>query len=166
LPVAVDNFENLYVLPCGPIPPNPAELLLDKKLGDLFAYLRANFDVIIMDTAPVGMVGDAITLAQHADCCIYIVRQGVTHKKQIELVEELNREGKLPKLSIVLNDIKLRVGYGYYGYGRYGYGYGYGKAYGYGYFDDETDTPSVFKRWFGWMSPNGQSKDKKKKATY
>ncbi|MEO6070833.1 MAG: polysaccharide biosynthesis tyrosine autokinase, partial [Chitinophagaceae bacterium] len=68
LPVSVPEQENLFVLPCGPVPPNPAEMLLDEKLADLFVYLRQNFDVIIMDTAPAGMVSDAITLSKYADC--------------------------------------------------------------------------------------------------
>jgi capsular exopolysaccharide synthesis family protein len=149
LPVPVEGNEFLYVLPCGPVPPNPAELLLDPKLNDLFVYLRQNFDVIVMDTAPIGMVSDALTLSKFADCTLYIVRQGHTYKKQIGLVDEFYREGKLPKISIVLNDIKLHAGYGYYGYGRYGYGHGYG--YGSGYFDDEEMPPTMLNKWFGWL---------------
>jgi tyrosine-protein kinase Etk/Wzc len=161
LPVPVSNYENLYVLACGPLPPNPSEILLDPKLSELFVYLKQNFDVVVMDTAPVGMVSDALTLSQFADCCMYIVRQGVTHKKQISLLEEYNSEQKLPKVSIVLNDIKLRAGYGYY-YGRYGYGYGYGSNSGYGYYDEEKST-SFISRWFGWTGKlNGVEKKKKK----
>jgi tyrosine-protein kinase Etk/Wzc len=164
LPIPVENHENLYVLACGPVPPNPAEILLNSKMDDLMVYLKENFDVVIMDTAPVGMVSDALTLSKYADCSIYIVRQGVTHKKQINLLEEFNKEQKLPKVNIILNDIKSRAGYGYY-YGRYGYGYGYGTNYGYGYYDDEKQG-TVISRWFGWVtnSKNGTAK-KRKKAT-
>ena len=158
LPVRVEGFDNLFILPCGPIPPNPGELLLDSKLDELFAYLRENFDVVIMDTAPVGMVSDALTLSKYADCTLYIVRQGHTFKKQIGVVDEHYQEGKLPKISIVLNDVKAQAGYGTYGYGR-NYGYGYGS----GYFDDEPDQQTNFQKWFGWLGANGKTKTSKKK---
>lgn len=159
LPVLVEGFNNLYILPCGPIPPNPAELLLDSKLDELFAYLKENFDVVIMDTAPVGMVSDALTLSKYADCTLYIVRQGHTFKKQIGLVDEFYAEGKLPKVSLVLNDVKVRAGYGGYGYGR-NYGYGYGS----GYFEDDPNHQSQFQKWFSWMGvKNGTAKKSKKK---
>lgn len=159
LPMKVPGYENFYVLPCGPIPPNPAELLLDTKLTDLFDYLRQNFDVVVMDTAPVGMVSDAMTLGKFADCTLYIVRQGHTYKKQINLVEEYNTQGKLPKISVVMNDVKVKGGYGY-GYGGYGYGYGYGA----GYFEEETPEPSGLSKWFGWLGhKNGTPQQKRKK---
>ncbi|TCJ14166.1 polysaccharide biosynthesis tyrosine autokinase [Flaviaesturariibacter flavus] len=162
--VPVDGIDNYWVLPCGPIPPNPAELLLDPKLNELFDYLKANFDFIVMDTPPVGMVGDAMTLAKYVDATLYIVRQGVTHKKQLEMVNDFYKSEKLPKMNIILNDVKLRAGYGYYGYGRYGYGYGssYGYGYGYGYYDDDVEGTSFIKRWFGWALPAGSRKRKKK----
>lgn len=158
LPVSVPGYTNLFVLPCGPIPPNPAELLLDARLNDLFAYLRQNFDVVIMDTAPVGMVSDALTLSRYADCTLYLVRQGHTYKKQIHLIEEYYRESKLPKVSIVLNDVKAQGGYGNYGYGGYGYGYGAG------YFEEEEPSATGLHKWFGWLgAKNGTAKKHKKK---
>lgn len=138
----VPGQENLFVLPCGPIPPNPAELLLDVRITEMFTWLRQHFDVIFIDTAPVGMVSDAMTLGKFADCTLYIVRQGHTYRKQIALIDELYREGKLPKTSIVINDVKMKQGYGYYGYGRYGYGYGYGQKGG--YYDEDGRSPRGF----------------------
>ncbi len=164
LPVQVPGYDNLYVLPCGPIPPNPAELLLDSRLNDLFAWLRQNFNVVIMDTAPVGMVSDAMTLSKFADCTIYMVRQGHTYKKQLSMVEEYKAMGKLPKISIVLNDVQVKAGYGNYGYGGYGYGYGYG--YGAGYFEEEEQPASAFDKWFGWLGmKNGKATKKRKKKS-
>lgn len=160
LPVKVEGIENLYVLPCGPIPPNPAELLLDSKLSELFQWLRENFDTVVMDTAPVGMVSDAMTLSKFANCTLYIVRQGHTYKKQIGMIDEFYTQEKLPKISIILNDVKIRSGYGYYGYGRYGYGYGYGS----GYFDEETPPAGLLGKWFGWMDTKKWTKKKRKKA--
>ncbi|HTM91751.1 MAG TPA: polysaccharide biosynthesis tyrosine autokinase [Flavisolibacter sp.] len=162
LPVKVDGTDNLYVLPCGPVPPNPAELLLDPRINDLFSWLRENFDVVVMDTAPVGMVSDAMTLSRFADATLYIVRQGHTFKKQIGMIDEFYVQGKLPKISIILNDVKVRSGYGYYGYGRYGYGYGYG--YGSDYFEEEKPVDGKFEKWFGWMDVKKWNKRKKSKV--
>ncbi|MCC6307822.1 MAG: polysaccharide biosynthesis tyrosine autokinase, partial [Chitinophagaceae bacterium] len=140
-PVA-DN-ENLFVLGCGPVPPNPAELLLDPKMDELFEWLQARFDIILVDTAPVGMVSDAMTLSKYAQCTLYMVRQGHTFKKQIALIDEFYSSNKLPKISIIINDVKIKPGYGYYGYGRYGYGQGYG--YG-SYYEEETPPHNFFER--------------------
>lgn len=150
----VPDAENLYVLPCGPIPPNPSELLLDPKVETLFEILREQYDVIIIDTAPVGMVSDAMTLGKFADCTLYLARQGHTYKKQIALIDEVYRENKLPKVSVVINDVKLKPGYGYYGYGRYGYGYGYiyGEKDSY-YEQDEPSQRGLGGRIISWLNP-------------
>ena len=158
LPVPVPGFDNLFVLPCGPVPPNPSEMLLDSRVADLFDYLKQNFDVVLIDTAPVGMVSDAMTLGKFAYCSLYIVRQGHTYKKQIALIDEFYTEGKLPKVSVIINDVKLKPGYGYYGYGRYGYGYGYKSHY---YEEEEPSNP--FRRFFNLFDlknrKNGKSKE-------
>ncbi len=143
----VPNIENLYVVPCGPVPPNPAEMLLDPKLKEMFSGLKEIFDIIIVDTAPVGLVSDAMVIGAQADCTLYILRQGYTYKKQLGLINEMYTQSKLPRLSLLLNDVKTGVGYGsYYGYSGYGYGYGYG--YGAGYFDDDgkRKKKSVLKK--------------------
>jgi capsular exopolysaccharide synthesis family protein len=158
LPVAVPGYDQLYVLPCGPIPPNPSELLLEPGLDQLFAYLKQEFDVIIIDTAPVGMVSDAMSLSRFADASLYVVRQGHTFKKQVHMIDEFSTQGKLPKISIVLNDVKMHVGYGYYGYGRYGYGQGYGEKSG--YFTEDTPPPGMWGRWFKWMDRKSWGKKK------
>lgn len=128
--IEVNGIDNLYVIPCGPIPPNPSEILLDKKLDELMQEVMDNFDVVIMDTAPIGLVSDAITLNRFANCTLYITRQGYTFRKQLGLVEDLYVNKKLPNLCLLINDVKSDSGYygGYYGggYGYYG-GYGYGK---------------------------------------
>jgi capsular exopolysaccharide synthesis family protein len=139
LPIRIPGYDNLYAISCGPVPPNPSELLLDSRVAEMFAWLKDNFDVILMDTAPVGMVSDAMTLGKFADTTLYIVRQNYTYKKQISLIDEFYHENRLPKIAIVINDVKLKPGYGYYGYGRYGYGYGYGG--GYYEVEEGQDTP-------------------------
>lgn len=123
----VNEIDNLYVLPCGPIPPNPSELLLDDRLNTLFKELKERFDIIVIDTAPVGVVSDSLSLAKHADATLYIVRQGYTYKRQVKMIDEFYTGNKLPGMSVIVNDIKPQSGYGYYGYGGYGYTYGYVK---------------------------------------
>lgn len=146
----VPDTDNLYVLGCGPVPPNPSELLLSEKVSDMFAWLKKEFDVVIVDTAPVGMVSDAQTLSKFCDSTLYMVRQAHTFKKQVTLIDEFYTQNKLPKVSVVINDVKLKTGYGYYGYGRYGYGYGYG--YG-SYYEEETPPPTFFEKVLGYLNP-------------
>jgi capsular exopolysaccharide synthesis family protein len=148
--VKVDGVDNLYVIPCGPIPPNPAELLLDKKLDDLMREVKENFELIIMDTAPVGLVSDAANLGRFADCTLYIIRQGHTFRNQVKMIDDLYHSGKLPSLCLLMNDVKANAGY--YGGGYYGKGYGYYGGYGYatesGYFEKEKDQKdkNIFRK--------------------
>jgi capsular exopolysaccharide synthesis family protein len=146
----VPDQENLFVLGCGPVPPNPSELLLDPKVEEMFTWMRSQYDVVIVDTAPVGMVSDAQTLGKFANCTLYLVRQGHTFKKQVTLIDEFYRENKLPSVSIIINDVKMKPGYGYYGYGRYGYGYGYG--YG-SYYEEEHPPKNVLERMIDRVDP-------------
>lgn len=146
----VPDVENLFVIPCGPVPPNPAEMLLHEKIDQLFSELRNQFDAIIIDSAPVGLVSDAITLGKYADGTIYIVRHNYTLKNHIQIIDEIYENKKLPHPSIIINDITVRGGYGYYGYGTYGYGYGYGvNGSGESYFESSAKKsrwPKLFKR--------------------
>ncbi len=130
LPVPVPGFDNLFVVPCGPIPPNPSEIILDEKMNSLFEGLKKSFDVLVIDTAPIGLVGDAMVLGNHADATLYVIRHNYTFKKQLIMLDEFYINKRLPKMSLVLNDIDQQAGYGgYYGYGGYGYsGYGYGQG--------------------------------------
>lgn len=137
----VPEFSNLYVIGCGPVPPNPSELLLDKQVSHLFEELKAKFDYIIIDSAPVGLVSDAFTLSTYADTSLYIIRHGYTLKRQLSMVEDLYLQKRLPNMGLVVNDIQTQGRYkGYYGYGGgsyYGYGYGYG--YGGDYFQENKN---------------------------
>lgn len=128
---------NLYILPGGTVPPNPTELVARKTLDKAIEILKANFDYVILDTAPIGMVTDTQLIARVADLSVYVCRAGYTHKSHYELINELKKDHKLPNLCTLINCIDMdqrKNGY-YYGYGKYGkYGkYGYGKKYGYGY---------------------------------
>lgn len=119
----VQNFENLYVIAGGPIPPNPSELLLSKHVEALFKELKTMFDYIIVDTAPVGQVSDAFTLNNFVDSTVYVVRYNYTFKEQIQIIKDVYENKKLRNLMIVMNDASPENSKSY-GYG-YGYGYGY-----------------------------------------
>ena len=130
-----DINKNLFILPGGTVPPNPTELLARDGLEKAIETLRKNFDYVILDTAPVGMVTDTLLIGRAADLSVYVCRADYTRKAEFTLINELAENNKLPNLCIAINGLDLnRRKYGYYyGYGKYGKYYGYGKRYGYGY---------------------------------
>ena len=130
-----DINKNLYILPGGTVPPNPTELLARDGLEKAVETLKKNFDYVILDTAPVGMVTDTLLIGRVADLSVYVCRADYTRKAEFTLINELAKNNKIPNLCIVINGLELqkkKYGY-YYGYGKYGKYYGYGKRYGYGY---------------------------------
>lgn len=118
-----DYHENLSVVGKGPVPPNPAELLLSPRLNELVEQLKAMFDYVILDNVPSNMVADAMIVNRVADLTLYVIRAGKMDRRQLPEVERLYTEKKLNNMAIVLNGVsEFHHGYGYYGY--YGYGYG------------------------------------------
>lgn len=136
------NIENLDIIPSGPVPPNPAELLAKKETKDLLEKLKDRYDYIIIDTPPVGIVSDAMMLMNYADINVFILRENYSKKQYIKTINEYYTQGKVKNLCILLNDAGLNQHYGY----GYGYSYGY---HGYGYYDEEKRKPGFFKRMFG-----------------
>ena len=137
-----DVSKNLYILPGGTVPPNPTELLARDGLDKAIETLKKNFDYVILDTAPVGMVTDTLLIGRVADLSVYVCRADYTRKNEYTLINELIDGNKLPNLCTVINGLDLKkrkYGY-YYGYGKYGKYYGYGKRYGYGYGYGETSN--------------------------
>lgn len=128
---------NLDVLPAGLIPPNPGELITSERLDDAFARFREWYDMVIVDTPPVGLVSETLLLGRLADATLIVCRCDYSLKRNFNIVNTIHQEGKLPKMNLVLNGVDLqqrKYGY-YYGYGNYGrYGrYGsYGSYGGYG----------------------------------
>lgn len=114
------SYENLWVVPGGDIPPNPSELISTDATVELFKQLRERFDIIIVDTPPVGLVSDARILMDMADCNLYIVRAGVTVKEHFELTINNLLEQEVGCLGLVLNDVATAPkGYGYYASGYF-----------------------------------------------
>ncbi|MDD5149978.1 MAG: polysaccharide biosynthesis tyrosine autokinase [Flavobacterium sp.] len=134
----------LDVIVSGPIPPNPAEMIMSDGMKELIEELKTKYDYIILDTPPVGLVSDALELAQYCDVTLYIVRQNFTKKEMITLLNNRVKRGELHNTSIILNGFQNKAKYGA-GYG-YGYGYGYGSTtYSNGYHDDDEST-SIIKK--------------------
>ena len=126
--------DDLDLLLAGPIPPNPTEIVSRQSLDEIFQILRDEYDYIIVDTAPVGLVSDTLQIGRVCDVTVYMCRADFTPKTSFELINGLSADKKLPNMAIVINGIdmsKKKYGY-YYGYGRYGkYGrYGTYGSYG------------------------------------
>ena len=128
-------IKNLFLIPSGPIPPNPSELLSNGKLQELLRMLGQTFDYIIMDSAPINPVTDSFILSPMADVTLFIVRHDYTPKILLKKLEQQNKMSSLKNSAIVYNGVK---GKGIEKYGGYGYGYGYG------YTEDEDN-----KKWWG-----------------
>jgi capsular exopolysaccharide synthesis family protein len=121
------EIENLWFAPSGPVPPNPAELIGSARMAEFIARARSEYDTVIIDTPPVGIVTDALLLSQMANVSLFVVRQRYTTRGSVQLLDEIYRKGEMSNVAMVVNDISTS---GYYGYGlRYGYSLGYGNRY-------------------------------------
>jgi tyrosine-protein kinase Etk/Wzc len=116
------DFENLYVLPSGPIPPNPGEMASATKALEMIGTLKTQYDIIIVDSAPLGVVSDIYPIAKMADTVLIMVRHGHTKKSVLaSTLSELQVNG-LDGFSLLLNDISARSGSYRYAY-KYKYDY-------------------------------------------
>lgn len=125
---------NLDVILSGPIPPNASELVLSEKLKHIIDYGKSNYDFVIIDTPPVGLISDALVIMRLSDISIFVLNTRFAYKEAIANAHELVSLDKLKNFGFVLNGVrrkKSKYYYNRYAYG-YGYGYGYGKGYGYG----------------------------------
>lgn len=119
--IVPSGIANLDVLPSGVVPPNPSELLQSEKLDQLFVELRQNYDYVVVDSAPVALVGDSYLLHRLVDMTIFVTRANYTAYDLIEFINQTHMQQRLPKMVAVLNGVDAKkIGYGY--------GYGYGSA--------------------------------------
>ncbi|MBN1186308.1 MAG: polysaccharide biosynthesis tyrosine autokinase [Bacteroidales bacterium] len=142
------HIENLSIITSGPIPPNPAELIESDNARKFFASMKEKYDMVIIDTPPVAIVSDAISVGRYADINLFVMRQNYTSREVVKLLNELNEKSILGNLAIVFNDVHFP---GYYGYNyHYGYSYRYGYNYGYGqgYYGEEPIKRSFLKKLF------------------
>lgn len=123
--------KNVDFISSGLVPPNPSELLLNKRLNNLLEIVKNDYDFIIVDTAPISLVTDTLLVADSADMFLYVTRANYLDKRMLIVPKTLYKEKKLPNMAIVLNGTDSR--------GGYGYGYGY----------VESEKVSLIKRLFG-----------------
>ena len=140
LPSGVNK--NLDLLMAGPIPPNPAELVTRKSLDTVIEALKEDYDYVLIDTAPVGLVTDTLQIGRVANVTVYMCRADYTAKASFDLINQLAAEKKLPNMSVVINGIDMsKKKYGYaYGYGKYGKYGSYGKYGTYGNYGTYTKS--------------------------
>jgi len=131
----VEGTENLFMIGSGTTPPNPSELLMKPRLVELMEQVKKEYDYVIVDTAPVGLVTDTLVVADIADVTLYIVRANKLEKEMLKLPSRLYAEKKLNNMSVVLNGVESKNGTSY----GYGYGYGYGD-------DFESDNKKWWKK--------------------
>ncbi|NTW33598.1 MAG: polysaccharide biosynthesis tyrosine autokinase [Bacteroidetes bacterium] len=123
------TIKNLTVLTAGPIPPNPSELLASDKMTDLIEILKETYDYVIFDTAPIGIVTDALFIMRNADANIYVLRHNYTNKKVLNDLDDIAKTSGIKNLFLILNGVTYKKKkYGGY-YNRYGYVYTYNEGY-------------------------------------
>jgi capsular exopolysaccharide synthesis family protein len=128
------DLQNFDYITAGPVPPNPSELAAGKQMEALLVQLEDLYDIVIIDTPPVGIVTDALSNLQRANYPIYVMKANVSKRHFIDNINNLIDNKKMDNLSIILNGVDVHRRR----YGSYGYGYGYG--YGSGYYEDEEET--------------------------
>ena len=139
------NINNLHISASGPIPPNPSELLSSQKMSEFIEHARKIYDYIILDTPPVAIVTDMLTLKELIDAFIFVIRHNYSDKQVIDLANSIYQKHLIKNIGVVVNDIQVK---GYYGYSyRYGYGYGYGYSYSSKepYYDDKARPEGISK---------------------
>lgn len=119
----IPEYPNLDILQAGVIPPNPNELLMKPILFELFKELRIKYDIIVIDSAPLGVVSDTLLIAKQADTTVYVTRENVTPKDVVNFINSIYKAKRLTNPYLVINDVNV-VEKKQYGY-KYKYGYGY-----------------------------------------
>lgn len=126
---AVPDCPGLDIIYSGVVPPNPAELLMSHRLDELLEQVKADYDYVLIDNVPMGVVADAAIVNRLADMTLFVARAGVMDRRQLPDIERIYQDGKMKQMALVLNSVKEeQAGYGHYGYYGYGYGYGYGDS--------------------------------------
>ena len=127
---------NLDILPRGIIPPNPTELIARNTLEKAVEELKAKYDIVLLDTAPIAMVTDTSLICRVADIGLYVCRSDYTPKAAFQYINTWKENTQL-KLATVINSIDLSKRKNSI-HLNYGYKYGYGHHYGYGYHHKEN----------------------------
>jgi capsular exopolysaccharide synthesis family protein len=123
------DIENLAYIAAGPIPPNPSELILRDDFSELIKNLQDIYDVILIDTPPVGLVTDAMIIMQQVDVRFFVMRANYSKRGFAKNIQRIAKAHQIPRIGLILNSIESK--------GSYGYGYGYGYGYD-GYYEEEN----------------------------
>ena len=142
------HIPNLDIIPSGPIPPNPSELILSDRCDQMITELESIYDYIIIDTPPVGLVSDALELFKYSDAICYVIRQNYSEIGMMKMVEDKYANKEVTNVSYILNDFVVKNKYGY----GYNYAYGYGK-YGNGYHENTVESESLFSKIIDLFKP-------------
>ncbi|MBX3165644.1 MAG: polysaccharide biosynthesis tyrosine autokinase [Bacteroidetes bacterium] len=134
--ISPTHIPNLYCMFSGPVPPNPSEFVLSERMKELIEKAKSEFDCVIIDTPPAGLLSDSIYLMQYVNTSVFVLNTQSSTKKVITFLEDIVQANKISNILLLLNGVtgftKRRYYYQGYGYSYgYGYGYGYGKGYGY-----------------------------------
>jgi capsular exopolysaccharide synthesis family protein len=149
-----NTLDNQYLdtIISGSIPPNPAELISNGRFEKLLNIVKAEYDYIIVDSAPTLLVTDTLLITNLADLVIYVTRADMTDKHVVEYSRDLYLQGKINKIAYIVNSVGLIYVYGYKYKYNYSYGYGYNYNYGYGYgYGSEDDNDYIEKSTFEKM---------------
>ncbi len=139
-------IKDFDIIPSGPVPPNPSELIMSQRMDELIQQLSIRYDHIIIDSPPVGLVTDGLILMKYAALSIFVIRQNVTRKHHLRHLKQMFDQQKLGQVAILFNAVKKNRGTSGYGYGyHYGYGYGYTED-GYGYYTQGEEPQGWFSR--------------------
>jgi capsular exopolysaccharide synthesis family protein len=133
--ISETHLKNLYCIFAGPVPPNPSDFVLSDRMKDMINRAKKEFEYVVIDTPPAGLLSDSVYLIQQVDCSIFVLNARTTTKKVINFIEEVIEENKIKNTLLLLNGVTVsKKRYYYQGYGYhygYGYGYGYGKGHSY-----------------------------------
>ncbi|MBC7487523.1 MAG: polysaccharide biosynthesis tyrosine autokinase [Cytophagaceae bacterium] len=149
----------LDIIPGGPVPPNPSELIEDAKFSNMIIELKKRYDFVVIDTSPVGLVADYLLIVKYTDINLFMLRHDYTKAGMVDDLEVFRRENAISALYLVYNDVEqnlVRMGTGY----KYGYGYGTGKGYNYGHSGYYATSNDSRKSRLGWALSLFKRKDK------
>ncbi len=110
----ITNFPQLHFISSGPVVAYPSELISEDKVTELFDYLKSNYDIIIIDTPPIGIISDALFLTKHVDISLFVMRAKHTKREMVEKANEMVKKKLLPNPVMVLNGVKDKNNYRYY----------------------------------------------------
>jgi Mrp family chromosome partitioning ATPase len=113
----VGELPNLDLYPSGQVVTDVGDLIVSEQADRLFEELGQQYDTIVVNTPPVGLVGDALILQKYSTLIGFVIREGYTKKKQIQYLNSLIESGKFANTCIIYNGVRTGMKYGYYGYG-------------------------------------------------